>query len=249
MNNQIPYKLSNVIYHLPKLLDSFSAGGLREVKKYFKLNGYDLTIQHYGVETLLDIIMKEICVEGNWNELSYNMEYNNFEKKQLSLFFKNFYNDYVNKTKDWEEFYKQLLQDNLDDLVIEEEGNDFNANAYYTISNGISLEIEIADDGSALRIKYNNDISDWLPIDYKFDEYSVNEEDTFPYVMYGEMEIDLNNVMRIDNNYFENKNGLNNFDEDEVEGIMNEDVPYRIGQTVEFDDLNDNGFLVKSKAI
>jgi len=32
MNNQIPYKLSNVIYHLPKLLDSFSAGGLREVK-------------------------------------------------------------------------------------------------------------------------------------------------------------------------------------------------------------------------
>ena len=83
MNNQIPYKLSNVIYHLPKLLDSFSAGGLREVKNYFKLNGYDLTIQHYGVETLLDIIMKEICVEGNWNELSYNMEYNNFEKKQL----------------------------------------------------------------------------------------------------------------------------------------------------------------------
>jgi hypothetical protein len=117
MNNQIPYKLSNVIYHLPKLLDSFSAGGLREVKNYFKLNGYDLTIQHYGVETLLDIIMKEICVEGNWNELSYNMEYNNFEKKQLSLFFKNFYNDYANKTLMYQEFFAELLQSNLNDLV------------------------------------------------------------------------------------------------------------------------------------
>jgi hypothetical protein len=117
MNNQIPYKLSNVIYHLPKLLDSFSAGGLREVKNYFKLNGYDLTIQHYGVETLLDIIMKEICVEGNWNELSYNMEYNNFEKKQLSLFFKNFYNNYANKTLMYQEFFAELLQSNLNDLV------------------------------------------------------------------------------------------------------------------------------------
>ena len=125
MNNQIPYKLSNVIYHLPKLLDSFSAGGLREVKNYFKLNGYDLTIQHYGVETLLDIIMKEICVEGNWNELSYNMEYNNFEKKQLSLFFKNFYNNYANKTLMYQEFFAELLQSNLDDLVIEEEENRF----------------------------------------------------------------------------------------------------------------------------
>jgi len=116
--------------------------------------------------------MKEICVEGNWNELSYNMEYNNFEKKQLSLFFKNFYNDYANKTLMYQEFFAELLQSNLDDL--EKIGffddipeNDFNANAYYTISNSISLEIEIADDGSALRIKYNNDISDWLPIDIK----------------------------------------------------------------------------------
>ena len=201
MNNQIPYKLSNVIYHLPKLLDSFSAGGLREVKNYFKLNGYDLTIQHYGVETLLDIIMKEICVEGNWNELSYNMEYNNFEKKQLSLFFKNFYNNYANKTLMYQEFFAELLQSNLNDL----DYDGFVANAYYTISNSISLEIEIDDSGDALRIKDNNNVSDWLPIDYKFDEYSVNEEDTFPYVMYGEMEIDLNNVMRIDNNDLENE--------------------------------------------
>ena len=240
LDSTIPYKLSNIVYHFEKFLYNYSGGKtLKEYKSFIKENDLETLILTKTPSVLLDSVIERIMV-GDWDEISYNMDYSNSDKLLLDKFFRLIYPDYVNKTKDWEEFYKQLLQDNLNDLVIEE-GNDFNANAYYTISNSISLEIEIADSGDALRIKYNNDISDWLPIEYKIDEYSDNEEDTIPYVMYGEMEIDLNNVMRIDNNYFEN--------EITTDTLINDDLPYRIGQTVEFDDLNDNGFLVKNTGV
>ena len=199
MNNQIPYKLSNVIYHLPKLLDSFSAGGLREVKNYFKLNGYDLTIQHYGVETLLDIIMKEICVEGNWNELSYNMEYNNFEKKQLSLFFKNFYNNYANKTLMYQEFFAELLQSNLNDLV--ETGDiDFRdiANLKNNDDNIYDYEIEI----NTLDIlnKYQEEKSLKGNV-----EFTLESDD---------------NTYQVEFEYLNNSNQLNLFDIETLDGIV-----------------------------
>lgn len=212
LDSTIPYKLSNIVYHFEKFLNSYWSGEtLKEYKSYLKENDLESLILTKTPSVLIDSVIERIMV-GDWEEISYNMDYSTTDKLILKNFFQSIYNDYVNKTPDWEEFYNQLLQDNLDDLVIEEE-NDFVANAYYTISNGISLEIEIADGGDALRIKYNNDISDWLPIEYKIDEYSDNEEDTIPYVMYGEMEIDLNNVMRIDNNYFENENNLINNDD------------------------------------
>ena len=216
MNNQIPYKLSNVIYHLPKLLDSFSAGGLREVKNYFKLNGYDLTIQHYGVETLLDIIMKEICVEGNWNELSYNMEYNNFEKKQLSLFFKNFYNNYANKTLMYQEFFAELLQSNLNDLDIEEDNSFSNKIILSTIFDSeINLnefieriENHIFDNKSIYNIR--NIIYGGFTTQDKINEIS---------------KFIFNNLTELVNNIFdysvvEKENLLNNFDDDEREEIF-----------------------------
>ena len=293
MNNQIPYKLSNVIYHLPKLLDSFSAGGLREVKKYFKLNGYDLTIQHYGVETLLDIIMKEICVEGNWNELSYNMEYNNFEKKQLSLFFKNFYNNYANKTLMYQEFFAELLQSNLNDLV---ETGDIDFRDIANLKNSTIIDVDQMEHLIANKVDYkgnskwitgfhnlildaeNKSINNYLDDIYYYVENTVQEQELSAVERFYLQSWAFNGLVKnivfnidpndesVDFNYeIESLNELKKYfnssywydlekigffdDIPEVEGIMNEDVPYRIGQTVEFDDLNDNGFLVKNTGV
>lgn len=293
MNNQIPYKLSNVIYHLPKLLDSFSAGGLREVKNYFKLNGYDLTIQHYGVETLLDIIMKEICVEGNWNELSYNMEYNNFEKKQLSLFFKNFYNDYANKTLMYQEFFVELLQSNLNDLV---ETGDIDFRDIANLKNSTIIDVDQMEHLIANKVDYkgnykwitefhnlildaeNKSINNYLDDIYYYVENTVQEQELSAverfylqsWVFNGlvknivfnidpnDESVDFNYDIKslnelkkyFNSSYWYDLEKIGFFDDiPEVEGIMNEDVPYRIGQTVEFDDLNDNGFLVKNTGV
>lgn len=294
MNNQIPYKLSNVIYHLPKLLDSFSAGGLREVKNYFKLNGYDLTIQHYGVETLLDIIMKEICVEGNWNELSYNMEYNNFEKKQLSLFFKNFYNNYANKTLMYQEFFAELLQSNLNDLV---ETGDIDFRDIANLKNSTIIDVDQMEHLIANKVDNYKGNSKWITgfhhLILDAENKSINNylDDIYYYVENTVQEQELSAVERfylqswafnglvknivfnidpndesVDFNYdIKSLNELKKYfnssywydlekigffdDIPEVKGIMDEDVPYRIGQTVEFDDLNDNGFLVKNTGV
>ena len=294
MNNQIPYKLSNVIYHLPKLLDSFSAGGLREVKNYFKLNGYDLTIQHYGVETLLDIIMKEICVEGNWNELSYNMEYNNFEKKQLSLFFKNFYNNYANKTLMYQEFFAELLQSNLNDLV---ETGDIDFRDIANLKNSTIIDVDQMESMIVDKVCDYKGNSEWITGFHNLildaENKSINNylDDIYYYVENTVQEQELSAVERfylqswafnglvknivfnidpndesVDFNYdIKSLNELKKYfnssywydlekigffdDIPEVEGIMDEDVPYRIGQTVEFDDLNDNGFLVKNTGV
>lgn len=294
MNNQIPYKLSNVIYHLPKLLNSFSAGGLREVKNYFKLNGYDLTIQHYGVETLLDIIMKEICVEGNWNELSYNMEYNNFEKKQLSLFFKNFYNNYANKTLLYQDFFAELLQSNLDDL---ETLSDIDFRDLVNLKNNSIIDVDQMESMIVDKVCDYKGNSEWITgfhnIILDAENKSINNylDDIYYYVENTVQEQELsaverfylqswvfnglvkNIVFNIDPNdelvdftydikslnelkkyfnssYWYDLEKIGFFDDiPEVEGIINEDVPYRIGQTVEFDDLNDNGFLVKNTGV
>jgi hypothetical protein len=297
MNNQIPYKLSNVIYHLPKLLDSFSAGGLREVKNYFKLNGYDLTIQHYGVETLLDIIMKEICVEGNWNELSYNMEYNNFEKKQLSLFFKNFYNDYANKTLMYQEFFAELLQSNLNDLV---ETGDIDFRDLVNLKNNSIIDVDQMESMIVDKVCDYKGNSEWITgfhnIILDAENKSINNylDDIYYYVENTVQEQELsaverfylqswvfnglvkNIVFNIDPNdelvdftydikslnelkkyfnssYWYDLEKIGFFDDiPEVEGIMNEDdddLPYKVGQKVRFDDLNDNGFLVKNTGV
>lgn len=297
MNNQIPYKLSNVIYHLPKLLDSFSAGGLREVKNYFKLNGYDLTIQHYGVETLLDIIMKEICVEGNWNELSYNMEYNNFEKKQLSLFFQNFYNYYANKTLLYQDFFAELLQSNLDDLV---ETGDIDFRDIANLKNSTIIDVDQMESMIVDKVCDYKGNSEWITgfhnIILDAENKSINNylDDIYYYVENTVQEQELsaverfylqswvfnglvkNIVFNIDPNdelvdftydikslnelkkyfnssYWYDLEKIGFFDDiPEVEGIMNEDdddLPYKVGQKVRFDDLNDNGFLFKNTGI
>lgn len=299
MNNQIPYKLSNVIYHLPKLLDSFSAGGLREVKNYFKLNGYDLTIQHYGVETLLDIIMKEICVEGNWNELSYNMEYNNFEKKQLSLFFKNFYNNYANKTLMYQEFFAELLQSNLNDLV---ETGDIDFRDIANLKNSTIIDVDQMESMIVDKVCDYKGNSEWITgfhnIILDAENKSINNylDDIYYYVENTVQEQELSAVQRfylqswvfnglvknivfnIDPNdelvdftydikslnelkkyfnssYWYDLEKIGFFDDiPEVEGIINEDdddddLPYKVGQKVRFDDLNDNGFLFKNTGI
>jgi len=74
----------------------------------------------------------------------------------------------------------------------------FIADGYYTVSNSHGYEIELSQCGSCARIKDDDEISDWLEIEYILDD--EDEDEATPIIDPQGYNINLNNVMRRNNN-------------------------------------------------
>lgn len=124
--NNVPYKLGNIIYHFDKFLTTYKNFGVNDESLYYynvhlKQHGLEDLIINIGPETLLSSVLFEIFEQGQWLEISESMDYKPSERNMLNHFFESFKNEWKNNTPDYQEFFSELLQENLDDLVITED--------------------------------------------------------------------------------------------------------------------------------
>lgn len=126
LGNDIPYKLSNIVYHFDKFLNTYKNFGVNDESLYYynvhlKKHGLEDLIINIGPMTLLSSVLYEIFEQGQWLEISESMDYKPSERNMLNQFFESFKNEWKNNTPDYQEFFSELLQENLDDLVITED--------------------------------------------------------------------------------------------------------------------------------
>ena len=82
LDSTIPYKLSNIVYHFEKFLYNYSGGKtLKEYKSFIKENDLETLILTKTPSVLLDSVIERIMV-GDWDEISYNMDYTNKTEKE-----------------------------------------------------------------------------------------------------------------------------------------------------------------------
>lgn len=233
-------KLSNIVKWYDSYLEYLSIVGkqLTKIEKnhleYIHNNGLVQFFNENDLDSIVQRILNDLLTYPElWNYFDYSDDEKELLQHTITFDISNEnYQKIFDKIieENNEVIFNQINNMEITDVdTITESNINFVPNAYYTISNNMSLEIEISNDGSALRIKDNDFISDWLEIDYKIDEYSDDENDTIPYVNYGGMEIDLNNVMRLDNQF--NNNNKTDFDINEVEDTE-EEPDFRRGQKV-----------------
>ena len=75
----------------------------------------------------------------------------------------------------------------------------FICHGVFVVSNSIGIEVEISNCGDSARCRYTNSkdkeqISEWLEI-----QYSIDDEDAGAFIVWDELEIHLNQVMRTNN--------------------------------------------------
>ena len=71
---------------------------------------------------------------------------------------------------------------------------DFTPHGVYTISNACSILVELADSGDAARLKVNEEVTDWLEIEFVPEE---GEEDYQPVIDPEGYNVPLNLTMKI----------------------------------------------------
>lgn len=196
-------KMSNLVYHYDKYLNFLVNKNIRKLTKienesleFIQNNSLKLFWETFDLNNILQRTINDLISDQTvW---SY-FDYSDYDKILLMNTI-----DIEMSNQNYQKLFNKLLNennffiDNFNDIESNNSNIDFVPNAYYTISNNTSLEIEISDDGGALRIKDNDFISDWLEIEYKIDdEYGDDEDETIPYVKYGKREIYLNEVFRL----------------------------------------------------
>lgn len=129
LGNDIPYKLSNIVYNFDKFLTTYENYGVGEFlqtyKNYLDENGLEKLILTFGPESLLDSVLNEIFENGQWYEISESMDYKPSERNMLNIFFEDFVIHWKTQSEEYNKFFEELLQENLDDLIItEDDGSD-----------------------------------------------------------------------------------------------------------------------------